>query len=85
MSLSSSISDWILQNVEPDSGVCWNWIGTSYQNQPQTTKFRGVSQMIRRLSWFVWKDEELPTKISTTCGNPLCVNPGHLRYQGERV
>lgn len=60
----------------PDA--CWIWMGAAASGNPVLTiNYKTISA--RRMMWEITR--EAPPKgrqVHTTCGEPLCLNPGHL-------
>lgn len=70
---------------------CWIWVGaTSYRkNGPKYGYLvvKGKKMVARRLVYYLWKVLPQPLgdfTVSTSCGNPLCVNPDHL-VRGDKL
>jgi hypothetical protein len=57
---------------EPNSG-CWLWLGKTHGSR---AKFKNLSAA--RAMWRMLQGGPPLGYVYHTCGNPLCVNPGHL-------
>ena len=70
---------WIKERCIED-GDCWLWkLAASGTGQPRYT-FPGTGKtQVRRLAWTLTKGP-IPAglRVTTSCGNPRCLNPTHL-------
>lgn len=59
---------------------CWNWLGERTQTGPILVDALGAFMSPRRASYLLHGGELTGDEVLiTTCGNPMCVNPAHLR------
>lgn len=67
---------------EPD-GDCWIWQGYVWQGQPMINSAENIPQMLRPalLIELTGPRPEWARSNTTTCGNPLCVNPDHIKWE----
>jgi HNH endonuclease len=66
-----------IEKLEKPDG-CWNWIGYTFRGYGLMS-CQGAPRFVHRLAYIIKHgsiDDNL--EISHTCGNPRCVNPGHL-------
>lgn len=70
-----------LVRIPRDSGGCWTWLGTrNSTNQRPTKTWHGQSMPAARWVWsMLFGPIPEGLVIAHTCGNPDCVNPGHMR------
>lgn len=75
---------WIMQRCE-EEGDCLLWkLGTNGVGHPRFTFRIGgecANRQLRRVVWALVGGRELQGKqvLTTTCGNPGCLNPAHLK------
>jgi hypothetical protein len=68
-------------NIAPimDDRGCWEWLGTVTKNGFPSAKINGQNTA-RRVAWTLEKGQLNTNElIVDTCGNPICVNPFHLK------
>jgi hypothetical protein len=70
------------ENVDCDSGECWEWLGSVYKNSNAyygRISLYGKRICAHRLSYEIHKGTiGIGMVIDHTCKNTLCVNPSHL-------
>lgn len=82
-SLEAHIATFVLTDY-PDSG-CWGWAGPRrpQDGSPHLKRMRSYLTA-RSASWRCWNRGRPPMKVITTCGNPDCIHPDHLRRKTAR-
>ena len=86
--LDKEVADKILSRVQVGGGdECWNWTGSINQSGRPTYVIEKKSKGIRTtnlvmVQHLVLEQAGTPSSVKivdTTCGNPICCNPSHLR------
>lgn len=69
-------------------GDCWLWQGYSANNTPQVGAYpdgKKTMVSVRKLMRELLSGQPQPAgHYGQTCGNPLCVNPSHTLWRGEK-
>lgn len=75
----------ILARTKPE-GECLIWTNKTDKGQSPRLYVEGQRLYVRPLLWELVKEFKPPSdrRVTTTCGNRLCVNPDHLRLASPK-